>query len=518
MGQNHLVGRKIINIYGKNRMPKTWPEITKQPGYKSLPVEEKEEARRQYFDAVISPKVPREDTNIAWEQFSESAKQYDEGPSLISRGKEVAGKLKGAGMQKPVAGKGYADTTPISTITGKPVASDWTTDPMWKGMPDVTKEWALDQIMSKKMTFEQVKAELGGVKMPAYDPTDIVIDVATLGTSAVGRRALQAGLKPTVKFATGQLAAGLGAGAGLSLTMDTELGILPQMLSAIVGSSATSSVITGLRTAGKQSLLKAWGKRADKIATQKLAAKTAKETAEALASEARFRDSLAQFYQNNKKVIASTLSDVEKAELPELAFVKGQWVQVPQKVRVEKDIAESLAEGIEAKAIPGETSAEAMRRETQRIATGGVVAPGQPVVRRERTFLPEAEMPQPAKTGKITKFTTPIPTETPAEQLRRAGKFTTTGQKWLATGKEARKRGDTTLSFLGTGKIKEFFETPTGREVGGAAIGAGIGAAAADDDDRFTGAIVGAGVGYGTAKGGEAILRRIFKGSPKTIP
>ncbi|MEW6482415.1 MAG: LPD38 domain-containing protein [bacterium] len=86
--------------------------------------------------------------------------------------------------------------------------------------------------------------------------------------------------------------------------------------------------------------------------------------------EAKFRKMLSDAVLKRQKVIASTLSDVEKAELPELAFVNGKWVQVPQKrPMVERDIAEQLGEALGAKAgMPSESLAKSRESLPERLS------------------------------------------------------------------------------------------------------------------------------------------------------
>ncbi|MCY1166226.1 Inorganic Pyrophosphatase [compost metagenome] len=51
-------------------MPKTWSEVAASPAFKALPPEDQDGARKQYFDDVVAPKVPPEQHDIAFEQFS----------------------------------------------------------------------------------------------------------------------------------------------------------------------------------------------------------------------------------------------------------------------------------------------------------------------------------------------------------------------------------------------------------------------------------------------------------------
>jgi hypothetical protein len=52
-------------------MPLSWTEVSQKPEYLALPEEEKEIARRQYFDDVIAPQVPAQDRELALQQFLE---------------------------------------------------------------------------------------------------------------------------------------------------------------------------------------------------------------------------------------------------------------------------------------------------------------------------------------------------------------------------------------------------------------------------------------------------------------
>lgn len=51
-------------------MTKPWAQVAASEGFKSLPAEQQDVARRQYFDDVVSPQVPAEQHTAAWDQFS----------------------------------------------------------------------------------------------------------------------------------------------------------------------------------------------------------------------------------------------------------------------------------------------------------------------------------------------------------------------------------------------------------------------------------------------------------------
>ena len=102
-------------------------------------------------------------------------------------------------------------------------------------------------------TPEKATAELGGLEVPAYDLVDFVVDVASGGTSALGRAGIKAMAKGEVKAgakAVGRAVAqdvGFGAVAGASMAASEELGVIAQSVSAILGPSAASFLLTGGR-------------------------------------------------------------------------------------------------------------------------------------------------------------------------------------------------------------------------------------------------------------------------------
>jgi len=56
-------------------MAKKWSDVAASAAFQALSFDEQEEARRQYFEDVVAPRVPEEDRQIALDQFlSASAK------------------------------------------------------------------------------------------------------------------------------------------------------------------------------------------------------------------------------------------------------------------------------------------------------------------------------------------------------------------------------------------------------------------------------------------------------------
>jgi hypothetical protein len=56
-------------------MAKKWSEVTDSPEYKALPPEDRELARQQYFQEVITPQLPAEEVASARAEFDKSTKQ-----------------------------------------------------------------------------------------------------------------------------------------------------------------------------------------------------------------------------------------------------------------------------------------------------------------------------------------------------------------------------------------------------------------------------------------------------------
>ncbi|MBY0236127.1 MAG: hypothetical protein K2W93_14195, partial [Burkholderiaceae bacterium] len=51
-------------------MAKKWDEVASSAGFKALKPDQQDEARRQYFDQVVAPRVPEGQVEDAWNQFS----------------------------------------------------------------------------------------------------------------------------------------------------------------------------------------------------------------------------------------------------------------------------------------------------------------------------------------------------------------------------------------------------------------------------------------------------------------
>ena len=67
-------------------MAKTWADVAASSAFQSLSVAEQEEARRQYFEEVVAPRVPEEDLNLARSQFDQETRiEKRPEPSLLDR-------------------------------------------------------------------------------------------------------------------------------------------------------------------------------------------------------------------------------------------------------------------------------------------------------------------------------------------------------------------------------------------------------------------------------------------------
>lgn len=58
-----------------SKPPKKWAEVLASPSFKALNQEDRETARRQYFDSVVAPRVPAGELDAAWSQFSRESVQ-----------------------------------------------------------------------------------------------------------------------------------------------------------------------------------------------------------------------------------------------------------------------------------------------------------------------------------------------------------------------------------------------------------------------------------------------------------
>lgn len=69
-------------------MPATWDSVASNPAYKSLPQEQKDAARQQYFNQVVAPQVPKEQLDFARQQFDAYSVPKNAAPSepgILSR-------------------------------------------------------------------------------------------------------------------------------------------------------------------------------------------------------------------------------------------------------------------------------------------------------------------------------------------------------------------------------------------------------------------------------------------------
>jgi hypothetical protein len=57
------------------RAPRKWSDVAVSPAYLALGEEDRQEARRQYFDSVVAPRVPAGELDAAWAQFSKESVQ-----------------------------------------------------------------------------------------------------------------------------------------------------------------------------------------------------------------------------------------------------------------------------------------------------------------------------------------------------------------------------------------------------------------------------------------------------------
>lgn len=65
-------------------MTKKWGEVAASEGFKALSTDQQDDARRQYFEEVVAPRVPKEHRDLAWSEFSADVK-----PSPVEAGREV---------------------------------------------------------------------------------------------------------------------------------------------------------------------------------------------------------------------------------------------------------------------------------------------------------------------------------------------------------------------------------------------------------------------------------------------
>lgn len=88
-------------------MAKPWSEVAASSGFKSLPPEQQDGARRQYFDDVVAPQVPASERETVWGQFS-----TDTGMGRRELPAGVAPSSAGGGRGSVNPSMGLADARP----------------------------------------------------------------------------------------------------------------------------------------------------------------------------------------------------------------------------------------------------------------------------------------------------------------------------------------------------------------------------------------------------------------------
>lgn len=102
-------------------MTKPWSEVAASPAFKSLPPEDQDSARKQYFDDVVAPRVPPEQHEAAFEQFSADTgmgrRELPAGvaPSVAGGGR---GRVNPGAQPAPTAIAQPAEPTPAGDPSG----------------------------------------------------------------------------------------------------------------------------------------------------------------------------------------------------------------------------------------------------------------------------------------------------------------------------------------------------------------------------------------------------------------
>lgn len=108
---------------------KTWSEVSSSDAFTSLPPDQQEAARHQYFSQVVAPQVPADDLQTAWSQFNAQT-----APSTVKTDSGVTA-AGGAGFGAgPTIGTDGQSALPQIVATG--VAPVTRTDKIIKGMRD----------------------------------------------------------------------------------------------------------------------------------------------------------------------------------------------------------------------------------------------------------------------------------------------------------------------------------------------------------------------------------------------
>jgi hypothetical protein len=75
-------------------MAKTWSDVAGSSAFQALSLDQQEEARAQYFDSMVAPRVPSEDLDAARSQFFESTKLPEAAPVVKPEEKGIIQRVK----------------------------------------------------------------------------------------------------------------------------------------------------------------------------------------------------------------------------------------------------------------------------------------------------------------------------------------------------------------------------------------------------------------------------------------
>jgi hypothetical protein len=257
-------------------MAKPWSEVVGSAGFMALNGEQQDEARRQYFDGVVAPRVPSLEREAAWEQFSFAsgysgalaAPKHREVPDATvgSVARDIAA---GALQIGPTAIKGVADIARLAT--GDRVGKD-TSEYLERGMDAIRETVGSERAAAQRENFQRDMADdevgigealmrnkgaLADQILPTVGSMFLPVGAAGLaGKAAMAGQAAKA-LDATAlaaRVAAAQKAAGVGAVAAQNAA-DTFSGLLEKGMSlqdAYLGAGITVpfSVIAGKLTGG----------------------------------------------------------------------------------------------------------------------------------------------------------------------------------------------------------------------------------------------------------------------------
>lgn len=314
-------------------MPKQWSEIESTSKYQDLPVEEKNEVRKQYFQKVIQPNVPPEEHEAVLEQFEARTIPKELRRTAFEKEREklltpITGALAGAAAfpGTVIRGGEWLGTKGMELATGREAPED---------MPSLADTLALP-------TYEEAVGGLKKIGLPyreAETPTGRIAQKGAEFLLTMGRSGVTTGLAKVPGLGLRAVPKLTGAGtaavaSGVAQQSAAEAG-LPPALQIAAGFLAPSGV--GLFVAGKRALVGGGAKNLMKRAVEDVSKKQ--------------MDDAASLYKTaQKEGVPITWAEALGDAAPEMAFLQRAVEESPASAKMFNKMMSQRAGRVESKA------------------------------------------------------------------------------------------------------------------------------------------------------------------------